>query len=273
MATDLDGTFLGPDGRVSPRAAAAVRLARSRGIEVIPVTARAPWATLAIAAEAGMGPVAVCANGAVTYDLVAGEVIEHTPLTVEVALRVVASVREALPGVLFASENVESMVAERGLLDASEARVWGLDVCQLAPDVEAHLSRGASVTKLLCHHPDRPVESGESGESGEVALKLVVEACGALAEVTSAGAGWITIGTPGVTKAVGLAKVCGQLGLDGAQVVGVGDALNDVPMLSWVGQPLAVANACPEVLALAQRVLPSNAEDGVAELLESLAQP
>jgi Cof subfamily protein (haloacid dehalogenase superfamily) len=265
VATDLDGTFLRPDGTVSARAAAAVRRARLVGIEVIPVTARAPWATLAVAVEAGFGPLAVCGNGAVIYDVMAGEVLAHLPLGAGAAASVVSAVREVLPGVLFASESITSMVAEHGLIDAESANVWGLEVCELVTDVMAHLGSDAPVTKLVCHHPDRPVESHE------LVLKQVVEACGPLAEVSSAGAGWITIGASGVTKAIGLAMACARLGLLANEVMGVGDALNDVPMLAWVGHPVAVANACPEVLALADRVVASNAADGVAALLEELS--
>lgn len=243
-----------------------MRRARKRGIEVIPVTARAPWATLEIASVAGMGPICICGNGAVIYDLEAGGVLEHVPLGGPVAAGLVQAVRETLPGVLFASENVTSMVAERGLIGAEAAAAWGLDLCSLVSDVVRHLGPDASVTKLLCHLPGRPAGTDE------MVLKQVAEACGSMAEVTSAGAGWITIGAPGVTKGVALAKVCSQMGLAAEEVVGVGDALNDLPMLAWVGHPVAVANACPPVLALAHRVVASNAADGVAELLEDLSE-
>ena len=45
VATDLDGTLLGPDGRVSRRTAEAIRSVRAAGVEVVPVTARPPHAT------------------------------------------------------------------------------------------------------------------------------------------------------------------------------------------------------------------------------------
>lgn len=265
VATDLDGTFLDPQGRVSARAAAAVRFARSQGIEVLAVTARAPWAMREIAAAAGMGDLAVCGNGAVLYDCRAGEVLEHLPLSRDLAIQLVRAVRKVLPGIVFASENIEAMVSERGLLDAEAAATWGLDSRTMVPDVADHLRGEVSVSKLLCHHPDRPAVAHE------LVVELVAGACGELASVTSAGPGWITIGAPGVTKAVGLAKACERLGISAGEVACVGDALNDVPMLAWVGTPVAVSNACPEVLALASRVLPSNAEDGVAQLLEELA--
>lgn len=48
----------------------------------------------------------------------------------------------------------------------------------------------------------------------------------------------------------------------------VGDAPNDLPMLAWAGTSFAVANAYPAVLDAADHRLPSNADDGVAVLLE-----
>ena len=45
---------------------------------------------------------------------------------------------------------------------------------------------------------------------------------------------------------------------------------NDLPMLEWVGHAVAVANAHPEVLALADEVTASNDDDGVAQVLERL---
>jgi hydroxymethylpyrimidine pyrophosphatase-like HAD family hydrolase len=45
---------------------------------------------------------------------------------------------------------------------------------------------------------------------------------------------------------------------------------NHLPMLTWAGVSFAVANAHPDVVAAASQRCPSNAEDGVACVLESL---
>ena len=76
----------------------------------------------------------------------------------------------------------------------------------------------------------------------------------------------------GVNKAAGLADVADEHGIDAADVIAFGDFLNDVPMLAWAGRGVAVANAHPEVLAIADEVTASNDDDGVAIVLESLAR-
>ena len=43
---------------------------------------------------------------------------------------------------------------------------------------------------------------------------------------------------------------------------------NDLPMLSWAGHAVAMANAHPEVQEAADEVTASNDDDGVAVVLE-----
>jgi hypothetical protein len=85
VATDLDGTLLRSDGTVSTRTVAAIREARASGVEVLAVTARSPWSTSPVAAGCGMGPLAVCGNGAVVWDVAEARLVEHTPLAAQEA--------------------------------------------------------------------------------------------------------------------------------------------------------------------------------------------
>jgi hydroxymethylpyrimidine pyrophosphatase-like HAD family hydrolase len=45
---------------------------------------------------------------------------------------------------------------------------------------------------------------------------------------------------------------------------------NDIPMLAWAGRGVAVANAHPDVIGIADDVCPSNEEDGPAQVVERL---
>jgi hypothetical protein len=92
-----------------------------------------------------------------------------------------------------------------------------------------------------------------------------------LAAVTQAGLGFIEICPPGVDKATGLAVVAEAIGVDPSDVLVFGDMPNDVPMFEWAGWGrVAVANAHPAVLALADEVTLTNDEDGVAVYLDRL---
>lgn len=85
--------------------------------------------------------------------------------------------------------------------------------------------------------------------------------------VTQSGDAVIEIMPKGVDKAYGLEKVCENLGVDRSECVGVGDYLNDIPMLKFVGLPVAVANAHPEVKAIAGMVTEKKMSYGVLEAI------
>ena len=79
IATDLDGTLLQPDGTVSPRARAALRAARARGLRIVLVTGRPPRGVRSLALG-DYAEVAICANGALTYDPAADRLLEQRPI-------------------------------------------------------------------------------------------------------------------------------------------------------------------------------------------------
>ena len=79
------------------------------------------------------------------------------------------------------------------------------------------------------------------------------------------------ISAAGVSKAAALEELCDELGVGAAEVVAFGDYPNDLPMLEWAGHAVAVANAHPDVLRVADEVTASNVDDGVAAVLERLA--
>src|SRR6478752_9082848 len=81
VVTDMDGTLLAESGeRVSQRNIDALTRAGEAGARVVIATGRPIW-WLGPVIEAGFTGTAVCMNGAVVYDVAAGEIIASSPLT------------------------------------------------------------------------------------------------------------------------------------------------------------------------------------------------
>ena len=76
---------------------------------------------------------------------------------------------------------------------------------------------------------------------------------------------WLEIMPKAATKANAILQLKEILGCD--KVVCFGDAENDIPMFQIADECYAVANAVPELKAIATGVIGSNAEDGVAKWL------
>jgi Cof subfamily protein (haloacid dehalogenase superfamily) len=255
VASDLDGTIVRSDGTLSARTVAAIAAVEAAGASFVMVTGRPVRWMRQIAEDTGHRGLAVCANGAVLYDLHTEQVVRSWLLAPEAAGSVVEALRQVLPGIAFAVERLERGFghepAYRPRWDPGE-RVARAPVEQLlSPDV----------VKLLARH-----ETLSADELLAAARAAVPDG----AELThSSQDGLVEISAVGVSKASGLAAVCAERGVAPAEVVAFGDMPNDVPMLSWAGRAVAVANAHPEVLAVADEVCPSNDDDGVAVWLES----
>ena len=115
VASDVDGTLLGPDGHVSPRTRAAVARVEEGGALFVLVTGRPPRWLAPLRDELDHHGVAVCANGAVLYDLASGETLREDTLPGDVAEAMVQRLREEVPGVAFAVEGTSGFGHEPAL--------------------------------------------------------------------------------------------------------------------------------------------------------------
>lgn len=257
VATDLDGTLLRPDGTVSPRTAAALVRAADAGVEVVFVTARPPrWLRELASHVAGHG-VAICANGAAVLDVGSGRVLAERGMPPELVGSIAHRVRTAWGGqdmVHLAAESADGFAHETRFRSSHPVPAGS----PAADRIEEVLR--PSTFKLLVRTA-RPPTATFADE-----LAAVV---GDLAVVADSGAvGLGEISGPGITKAATLADWAASRGIDPADVWAVGDAPNDLSMLGWAGTSFAMANAHASVLAAATRRCASNADDGVADVLE-----
>lgn len=261
IASDVDGTLLDPLDGVTPRTVDAIARTLAAGTPFVLVSGRPPRWIPKIADAAGVAGYAVCSNGAALYDIAADRVLGTHVLTPEVLRDLVSTVDAALPECRIAVERVgESALALGGREFATEEgyrHPWpGEDVYSTArAEVIGH-----PAVKLLVRH------------LGMTSAELAVatgELIGDVADITySSNVGMVEISARGVTKGTGLAELCDRLGIAASDVVAFGDMPNDLPMLRWAGHGVAMANAHPEVLAVADEVTASNAADGVAQVLE-----
>lgn len=254
VASDCDGTLLRSDGLVSAYTRDVLEQVRERGVCVVLVTARPPrW--MDELADLGVSGLALCGNGAFTYDLARREIVAHRLMDLELLDELLSDLRRELPGVALATESLRGFAREPGFVRPSgratgEWLVGGIEELATEP-----------AGKILITHPDWPTE---------VISAKVQEVVAGRAEVAHSGAVRLGEVTPlGVTKELALSHWCAEQdpSVPAGEVWAFGDMPNDLPMLGWVGTSFAVANAHPSVLAVADHTVPSNDEDGVARTL------
>ena len=96
-------------------------------------------------------------------------------------------------------------------------------------------------------------------------LRLLMSEC----EVTRSTDNMIDFNLKGLDKGNACIRVSNLFGLTEDDVLALGDAGNDIAMIKKAGFGVAVANASDEVKSVANRVVPSNDNDGVKYAIEN----
>lgn len=124
------------------------------------------------------------------------------------------------------------------------------------PELKAHLESTAAegdVQKLMLF-----TRRNEHG--AEEAQKIVAEVAAAFPEIKTTSSTWnnLEFNAPTAHKGVALERFAKHLGLALENCMAFGDGMNDFTMVEAAGVGVAMANACPEVKAVANYVTLTN---------------
>jgi 5-amino-6-(5-phospho-D-ribitylamino)uracil phosphatase len=245
VASDVDGTLLDHHGVLPPGRADAVRALCAAGIPVVLATGKL-WTSVRTLTDllALPGPHVAC-NGSVVFDA-DGRLIRTTLLDATVADEVAAVLAARhLPYALYLEDG--SLVTAR--IDAAHDVLPVLG--EPLPTVSGRDGRG--VIKVLAI----------LGPDDEDGLRTLASDA---ARVQRTGPRFLEWNAAEADKATGLATVTELLGIAMADVLAVGDAENDVPMLRAAGIGIAVTGASAAARAAADRLLTSDVADLLLEL-------
>lgn len=266
IATDVDGTLLDADETVTSRTRDAVGAATHGGATFVLATGRPPRWIAPVVDALGFAPMAVCANGAVLYDPDRDRIVSVRTLSADVLAQLAEIATRTIPGVGLAVERVG-----RSAHDAATPQFIsspGYEHAWLNPDnteVSFEDLVSAPAVKLLIRKA--------GARSADMAAALA-QHVGIEGDITySTDNGLVEIVPLGISKASGVEEVARPLGIAADDVVAFGDMPNDVPMLAWAGHGVAMGNAHPDVLAVADEITAPNTDDGVARVLERWWSP
>ena len=258
IALDVDGTIIDYDEVLSERVRTAVRDVVDAGHHVVVATGRSLPGTLPVLDRLGLTHGwAVCSNGGVTLRLDPRlpdgyEISELVTFDPAPALRLL---REHLPTALYAVEDVG--VGFKLTAPFPPGELYGhLDYV----DFEQLLATPA--TRVIVRSPEHTPQD----------FLRIIEQVGLHGVSYAVGwTAWLDLAPDGVSKASALEPVRVALGIPRKRTLAVGDGRNDVEMLAWAAHAVAMGQAEPELLAVADEIAASVEHDGLADVLESLA--
>ena len=258
LCTDLDGTLLGKDGRVSPENLRAIELFKKEGGFFTFITGRVPCIARNFYEEAHPNLPIGALNGASIYDYAEEKTLWSCPLPPE-AITLLGETAEKVPTLAFqmvAFERVHicrenawmaGYRKSKNVTTPTEDYRTVTDPLGKIMFVEEDEERMAALIDFLTAHP----------LAQHVRL---VRSERALFEVLPRG----------ITKATALHNLCRMFSLDPARTVAVGDYDNDIEMLKEAGLGIAVANASPAAKAAADTVTVAHTEHAIARIVEGL---
>ena len=266
FATDLDGTLVGPAGRIHPRDVEAIGLARERGVIVTIATGRLTTGTHALARELRIDAPFVCADGGVTACGVTQRLLDRRPIRTTTVEPLLADFAEhGLASFLFTHDTIHS--CERGRPHHAYVSGWSPRILThddvLASD--AWRAEADAAVMLVGIGGDKAVEHVERrARSAREPLDAITFG------VRNGPERVVRIVAGGVSKGAALAAVARQLGVEQKDVAVAGDWYNDASMFAWAGRSWAMPHAPADVKALATHVIePEAAREGaIAHALE-----
>jgi len=279
LALDIDGTLVGHDFRISTRTEAAIRAAVERGVRVSLATGRMASSAAVYAHQLGLTEPLIGHQGAVVRRMPAhprpfdpdgqpgqagqpfrapvGRLVHHTSLAA-------ATARDAIAWCLAHGLDPHVNTLERIV-------VWRGD--RQFEDYSGYLGPDAEIVGDLAGAIRRPVSKVIAVGDAPRPMELVADARRAFADragVTVSHPRFLEFVAPGVSKGRAVGWLARQAGIPMSRVMTIGDALNDLEMISAAGHGAAMSTAPEIVRAAARYIAPPVEEDGVASLIEAL---
>ncbi len=258
LALDLDGTVLGHDLSIDERVSDAIHRARAQGVHVTIATGRMFGAALPFARRLEVDVPLICYQGAVLRHPLTGEFYAHHSMPPDAAAEAITAVLDANIFVIAYIDERLYIAERRPELDLYLTfHPEGADVV-LAPDLPALVADSITTKILFVAEPDVVTHT----------LARLVPRFAERLELIRSHQLFGEFTALGVSKGQMLEQLAQKIGVPQEAVIAIGDQENDLSMISWAGLGLAMGNAIPPVKAIADAVLPSVQEAGVAYAIE-----
>lgn len=268
VISDLDGTLLDKNERVSPRLREAVGRMAEHGTTFTLATGRPARWVLPVIEQLPVQPMCVCANGAVVYDSATDEIVRAVELAPETLGRVVDLLSDALSGTPLANTGFAVERTGTSAFDRADELFCVTENYGHAWISDEH--RVLSKTDLVALPAVKLLVRNESVSSQELYEAVAPHLDPAEVNATfSWGGGLVEISAPGISKRSSLEWIVERLGVSPEQAIAFGDMPNDLEMLAWAGTGVAMGNAHDDVKKAADMVTLSNNDDGVARVLKN----
>ncbi|WP_018963681.1 Cof-type HAD-IIB family hydrolase [Coprothermobacter platensis] len=265
ILTDIDGTLVTDDKVLLEENKQAIKQALDRGVHVTLVTGRHFSYAKPVIQGLGLDVPVVLQNGAFIYKPLSEEIIRQVYLSQSIASHLVKESRKRNLFYFVSSDFIKEndMLVDKDYVGPYEVYLKrnGYRVNRV-PDVLQVLPQ--DVVEVAFFGPEEKVldvlDAVDNLYKEASVVKSLLKEAGPFYEVYG----------PNVGKEQSLSFLCDYFHVTPDEVMYIGDAYNDVDIMSKVGYPVAMENAVREAKRIARLVTKTNNQAGVAWAINEL---
>ncbi|WP_195329939.1 Cof-type HAD-IIB family hydrolase [Leuconostoc lactis] len=271
ILSDLDETLLNDDGTIHPENIAAIQAFTQNGGYFVPNTGRSYKSVYGTLAQLGLNKTTqyvVSYNGgaivAIAPDGQEEIVVEHgMSLTLAQKIFDLGQVNDAVDTHVYTRDNL--YIYNISATDQRYMTERQVPYTEIMTTDLSFMANEGPVMKVIFEHPDPAVQ--------QAIADAVTAVVGDEVLVTFSSNRYVEFNPKGVDKGVTGLELADILGITRDDTAAIGDNLNDAAQIKAAGVGVAVANAKPEIKALADVVLTTtNNEAAVADFIKHYAQ-
>jgi Cof subfamily protein (haloacid dehalogenase superfamily) len=260
IVVDVDGTLVGASRTISAGVRYAVNAATQRGVQVVMCTGRPEFGTRRYIEELALPGFHIFDAGAYIADPFSEAVLYQHGIERSLAQRLLDYARQA-------NLHLEIYVGSKYYVERENEQ------SRIHVEVMRHPPIVANLDEVIAQQPVTKMEiitlsETENAGAHELADHFAGEIEMGWATAPGTTAGFINVMAKGVSKGEAVQRLADYLAVPMDQIMGVGDGLNDEPMLRVVGVSVAMGDAPEQLKSLATWVTRTVAEDGLALAIE-----
>ena len=282
IAIDLDGTMLNSYGIVTENTKKVIRETIERGTDVIIASGRPIDSIKAIAKEIGSEKYFIAGNGALIYDIQKNEIIYEKYMTKEKVLEIIKICEEnSISYNVYTDKTILAKALKYNVLyyhkenlKKEESKKTNISIVDNMYEYVKNMQEEKFLKITICDE-NRSVFSSIIRKLREIKGIDVLDVSHMSRKTIKQGSEdipieyyYTEISLENVDKWDAILYLIEKLNLDKAEVMSIGDNINDKKMIENAGLGIAMQGSTPIVTEVANYITDTNNNDGVAKALE-----
>lgn len=279
VAIDLDGTLLNSYGQVSDTNRVALKKLQERGLNIVLASGRSTNSVKNIANEIGDNKYIICGNGSLIYDLQKEEIIYDKFIEKKKALQIIEICEQnSIYYNVYTENMVIAKTLENNVLfyhqenankpESKKTKINLVDnIYEYVQKLENEnilkftISDNSSIIFNSIIRRLRDIKNIDVLDVAHMSRKIIKSGT----EEVSINYYYTEITSKNVDKWNAIEWLANELEIKREEIMAIGDNINDKMMIENAGQGVAMGNSAPYIKEIADKVVSSNNEDGVAE--------